>query len=61
MEGKIISIKARDKHGCGMFREEHVLTRNRLMDIENRLVVEGGGGESEMDWEFGVNRCKLSH
>ena len=20
---------------------------------------QGGGGESEMDWEFGVNRCKL--
>ena len=28
--------------------------RNRLIDIENRLVVAGGGG---MAWEFGVRRC----
>ena len=29
---------------------------------ENRLVIargEGGGGQ--MDWEFGVSRCKLLH
>ena len=36
--------------------------RNRLTDIENRLVVakgeEGGRGT---DWEFGVGRCKLLH
>ena len=32
------------------------------MDIENRLVVsKGEGGGSEMDWEFGVGRCKLLH
>ena len=32
------------------------------MDIENRLVADGGEGEdSGMDWEFGVSRCKLSH
>ena len=28
--------------------------------MENRLVfVKGEGLGSEMDWEFGVNRCKL--
>jgi len=34
--------------------------RNRLTDMENRLVTlkEDGGG-SGMDWEFGVSRCKL--
>ena len=37
------------------------------MDVENRLGVakgegggKGGGEESGVDWEFGVNRCKLS-
>ena len=32
------------------------------MDIENRLVVAGGGGaEGGMEWEAGVRRSKLSH
>ena len=38
----------------------YLWNRNRLTDIENRLVVakeEGDGGG--MDWEFGVSRCKL--
>ena len=31
-------------------------------DAQNRLVVaKGEGGESGMDWEFGVSRCKLVH
>ena len=35
-------------------------TEKQPMDLENRLVVAGGGGGGlEMDWEFGVNRCKL--
>ena len=37
-------------------------TEKKLMDLENRLVVakrEWRG--SGMDWEFGVNRCKLLH
>ena len=36
------------------------LNRNRLMDIEKRLVADKGevGGE-EMDWEFGISRGKL--
>ena len=34
-------------------------TEKKIMDLENRLVVAGGGGERGMDWEFGVNRCKL--
>ena len=34
--------------------------RNRITDIENRLVVTKGEGEgSGMDGEFGVGRCKL--
>ena len=36
--------------------------KNRLTDIENRLVVVKGEGKgSGMDWEFGFNRCKLLH
>ena len=38
-------------------------TEKKIMDLENRLVVakgegEGGGGNG-MDWELGVNRCRL--
>ena len=32
--------------------------RNRLKDIENRLLVAKGEGEG-MDWKFGVNKGKL--
>jgi len=34
--------------------------RNKLMDMENGLVVAEGEGEGG-GWEFGVSRCKLSH
>ena len=37
-------------------------SEKKLMDMEIRLVVakeEGERGGREMDWEFGVNRCKL--
>ena len=34
--------------------------QNRLTDIENRLVVaKGEGVRGEMNWEFGISRCKL--
>ena len=33
--------------------------RNRLTDIEDRLVVAEGEGWRGMEWEFGVSRCKL--
>ena len=34
--------------------------KNRLIDIENRLVVaKGEQGGGRMDWEFGISRCKL--
>ena len=35
--------------------------RNRLTDIENRLVVSQGEERSVMDWEFGVSRYKVLH
>ena len=36
--------------------------RDRLSDIENRLVVaKGEEGENGIDWGFGVSRCKLLH
>ena len=38
--------------------EMNFSTEKKLMDLENRLVVAKGEG-SGMDWEFGVNRCKL--
>ena len=41
------------KHGI------YLQNRNRLIDMERRLGCQGGG--SEMDWEFGVSRCKLLH
>ena len=35
-------------------------TEKKVMDLENRLVgCQGGWGGSGMDWELGVNRCKL--
>ena len=38
----------------------NVSTEKKIMDLENRLVVAGGGeGGSGMDWEFGVKGCKL--
>ena len=35
-------------------------TEKKIMDLDNRLVVaKVGRGGSGMDWEFGVNRCRL--
>ena len=42
----------------------NISTEKNIMDLENRLVVAKGereGGGSGMDWETGVNRCKLSN
>ena len=37
-------------------------TENKLKDMEKRLCgCQWGGGESGMEWEFGVSRCKLLH
>ena len=33
--------------------------RNRLTDIENRLLPRGKGFGGGVDWEIGVSRCKL--
>ena len=37
----------------------NISTKQRLTDIENRLVVAKGEGEGWVDWEFGISRCKL--
>ena len=38
----------------------YLQNRNRLIDMENRLVVaKWAGGGSGMDWELGVSRYKL--
>ena len=35
-------------------------TEKKIMDLENRLVVaKGWGGGHGVDWELGVNRCRL--
>ena len=35
-------------------------TEKKIMDLEKRLVVAKGGGRgSGVDWELGVNGCKL--
>ena len=37
-----------------------MFNRNRLTDIENRLVVANGEGRrGGVEWEFGISRCKL--
>ena len=40
-----LSIEKKQTHGHG----------------EQTHSCQGGGGRSEMDWEFGVSRCKQSH
>ena len=43
-------------------KRTYLPNRNRLTDIENRLVVAKGERRgNEMDREFGVGRCKLLH
>ena len=39
------------------------MNRNRLTDLEIRLVIakEKAEREREIDWIFGVSRCKLLH
>ena len=34
-------------------------TEKTIMGLENRLVVAKWEVGGEMDWEFGVNKCKL--
>ena len=39
---------------------EPIYETERLMDIENRLVVaKGEGFGGGMEWEVGIGRCKL--
>ena len=38
----------------------YLWNRNRLTDIENRLVVsKGESGRGKKDWEFEISRCRL--
>ena len=39
----------------------NISTEKKLMDLENRLVIGKGEEEGVMNWESGVNRCKLLH
>ena len=51
---------AADLHHSHCNAESELLYRNRLTDIENKLVVARGKGEGHgRKWEFGVSRCKL--
>ena len=34
-------------------------TETKIMDLKNRLVVAKGRGRDKMDWELGVNSCRL--
>ena len=34
-------------------------TENKIMDLENRLVVAKGKWEGGMDWDLEINSCKL--
>ena len=48
-------VKSKIRHKWTCLRN-----KNRLTDIENRLVVaKGEGGRGGVDWEFGTSRCKL--
>ena len=41
-------------------KRTYLQNRNRLTDIENRVVVtKGEGGGKGMEWEFGVSKCQL--
>lgn len=43
-----------------MAQRTYLQKENRLIDIQNRLVVaKGKWGGSGMDWGFGISRCKL--
>ena len=43
----------------GQEKSATILGEN-ILDLENRLVVaKGEGGRSGVNWELGVNRCKL--
>ena len=37
----------------------YLQNKNKLTDIENRLVVAKGEGWGGKDWEFEISRCKL--
>ena len=64
-----VSQKEKDKHHiipliCGiqnMTKWTYLQNRNRLIDIENRLVLlpRWKGSRRGLDWEFGTGRCKL--
>ena len=44
-----------------MAKMTYLQNRIRLTNMENRPMVACMGGESGMDEEFGISRCKLLH
>ena len=61
-----VSRKEKDKYhmislisGISYMAQMNLSTKNKIMDMENRLVVAKEEGREWVDWEFGVNRCKL--
>ena len=58
----VLEIQTKDLHveSKVWHKWTYLWNRNRLTDIENRLVVaKGEGGGGGMDWEVGISRCKL--
>ena len=47
-------VQSREKAGKGIM---NLSREKKILDLENRLEV--AKGASGMDWEFGVNRCRL--
>ena len=45
---------ARETEVKGMIKKKHTDSNQRVMDLENRLVVAERRGGTRRDWEFGV-------
>ena len=52
-------LKTMGKHRISVKNRSYLQNRNRLIDIEIRLVVDKGRGGRGMDWELGVGTRQL--
>ena len=65
MKLETVLLSQKDKYRMislisGFNTNETIYETDRIKDIENRLVVaKAEGGGKGLDWEFGINRCKL--